>query len=1372
MQLTILYAHTGDAYSVDPNLFTTVDELKAWVAEQFKVPVPNQILTTIKGGLVKQANLVTEKELFLYSRQYITPSSSTPPPTFPIPTLSKPSPPPDRLESQSDISSWRTLFANRLSWSNSILSHANTLAASIESTTSSIAVIDRSLSAATTNLDSHVKTSGQKYDELKTWAFEVLESQEKLLRSWEGGVEKLGRIPIHKEVGKIVAAENVKSGRSSGGPGGGGVVGKTTGTLVDIVSLSDVRNAAKELEVIAREFGMKVQGLGNTLESIKQQSSSLTADIHRGWKKNEDTNSAEAEGLLADIRVLVQKIQQDTEHIATYANNSKSISSISKIAHTHTKDYLPALIQYTSELGGIVQACIQRKNVAAGFTVQSLQAISRIEQRLYTDLTSVVKKCEGEYEERSERGYGVLVLVARLPGVYSSFLVECVRRREWGEKMGQDGAKLAEELAGLKEEEEKRRRKWWRSATSGGEVVVAFLPQQEETGGGGINVEVNFSAETAGWPVVGRADLDVLLNALKGVEGVEGLVRELAQGIIDLDKPTRRQRKATTPALATRAFKMGSIHEAAMASSSFLSTGAGGDDGTIKRLREDRARLEERARMYESRVRKLEDLLHRQRPGNAAGVQFGSSNLGNGSAATGGAMGVGSPLAAEPMSRNSSQGTIITPMNGVGVGVTNPNRRISITEDPSRALTMRIVTLENDLEKEKEARQKLEAEALKKFEDEKRGWNERMMEVDSTKKDLLANIQAQQQEFNTERKEMQDKIMEVEEQLEGWKTRVEEVYAEMDRMEESKALEAARNSGLGKEVEEMQREIEEYKMMLEEHEGKMGSMIRENEKMRMDAEKAAEEAKRELKIVKLENEEKKVVIEGLEKKVLGEGEKHSLAVVDLERKIHALEAAAKVKDAENKRLTTKVEKATKELDIFRSKVTGVLVQPIHESHHELTRTQILDVDELTARLENFVGELRQEIAQGETQIKVLKDGNRLLQTRFEARTVKTKDLTQKLYTHNARSGQLLESLGFKVIVDDDGATQIVRISRGNADGDQMAKSISMSTSLPPLPRDFAKGDVELLYWMDNEDSEAESEKYATFLSSIGTFDLDAFGDAVTKRVREAEHMARKWQKQCRDYRDKYHRAATEASEKIAYKSFKEGDLALFLPTRNQVTRPWAAFNVGAPHYFLREVEGHRLKARDWLLARISRVEQRVVDLKSGGGGGAGSTVATLGDKGSSVSSDTGVETVDEDNPFQLSDGLRWYLLDAVEEGKLGAPSTPGLGSSTVAAANVDAKGSTSIRLTTAKKTLVGKDSSTALGVRKTLTKSLAQSGGPVVGGGGETSSIRSRESRESGRKGSEGSSNVRPVISGGGSGSGGVIGGSAVEDEGRPGTGS
>jgi autophagy-related protein 11 len=62
--------------------------------------------------------------------------------------------------------------------------------------------------------------------------------------------------------------------------------------------------------------------------------------------------------------------------------------------------------------------------------------------------------------------------------------------------------------------------------------------------------------------------------------------------------------------------------------------------------------------------------------------------------------------------------------------------------------------------------------------------------------------------------------------------------------------------------------------------------------------------------------------------------------------------------------------------------------------------------------------------------------------------------------------------------------------------------------------------------------------------------------------------------------------------------------------------------------------------------------------------------------------------MDDENPFELSDGLRWYLLDAVEE-KSGAPTTPGLSSSTVASANVDAKGSLRSRkpITGAKKKL-------------------------------------------------------------------------------------
>jgi autophagy-related protein 11 len=190
-----------------------------------------------------------------------------------------------------------------------------------------------------------------------------------------------------------------------------------------------------------------------------------------------------------------------------------------------------------------------------------------------------------------------------------------------------------------------------------------------------------------------------------------------------------------------------------------------------------------------------------------------------------------------------------------------------------------------------------------------------------------------------------------------------------------------------------------------------------------------------------------------------------------------------------------------------------------------------------------------------------------------------------------------------------------------------------------------------------------------------------------------EYTAKKYSKDARAYRDKSHMAQKEAHEKIAFKNFKEGDLALFLPTRNQATGAWAAFNVGAPHYFLREQDSHKLRTRDWLLARIHKIEDRVVDLSKSISG----THLHPSDGRSFGEASNGGDSFEDDNPFDLSDGLRWYLIDAAEE-KPGAPSTPGLGKSTVASANIDATGS----IRRSKKSSSGG----VEGINKTLSKSL------------------------------------------------------------------
>lgn len=69
------------------------------------------------------------------------------------------------------------------------------------------------------------------------------------------------------------------------------------------------------------------------------------------------------------------------------------------------------------------------------------------------------------------------------------------------------------------------------------------------------------------------------------------------------------------------------------------------------------------------------------------------------------------------------------------------------------------------------------------------------------------------------------------------------------------------------------------------------------------------------------------------------------------------------------------------------------------------------------------------------------------------------------------------------------------------------------------------------------------------LEILRAYDLDAFSETVAK----VGGVVRKWQKQCREYRER-------SKGKITFRNFAKGDLALFLPTRNSVSKPWAAFN--------------------------------------------------------------------------------------------------------------------------------------------------------------------------------------------------------------------
>ncbi|KAF7971237.1 hypothetical protein HWV62_21548 [Athelia sp. TMB] len=123
------------------------------------------------------------------------------------------------------------------------------------------------------------------------------------------------------------------------------------------------------------------------------------------------------------------------------------------------------------------------------------------------------------------------------------------------------------------------------------------------------------------------------------------------------------------------------------------------------------------------------------------------------------------------------------------------------------------------------------------------------------------------------------------------------------------------------------------------------------------------------------------------------------------------------------------------------------------------------------------------------------------------------------------------------------------------------------------------------------------------LEVLRAVDHDHFLDEIRRTIR-------KWQKQCKEYRER-------AKGKISFRNFGEGDLALFLPTRNSVAKPWAAFNVSFPHYFLQATGhlGEQLKTREWIVARITSIAERVVDHND-----------------------------PTSNPYGLGDGVKYYML--------------------------------------------------------------------------------------------------------------------------------
>jgi autophagy-related protein 11 len=1202
------------------------------------------------------------------------------------------------------------MFQARRDWAFDVLEKSHSMSRIATRFFSEQATIEKGTQVAVGNHDLHIRRLEQKYQAAREWFDGVEKEAADNLRRLDADFGQLGSIPAKLDFAQFLAKElrspqATQSGRKA--------TSNQTGSLQDFLDVDAVKKATGTSKRVREGFGKRMERMSTQLEKIGTDYNELRGASGQSQSRSIVDDSEEPLRLYNEIDAVAKKVESDYEHVMGLEAGPKSIPQVSKMALLHTRNFLPAIKEYSLEMSDLVRRSVEQKNLAIQNAVESTQGIANIESVISTmnaELDSVSIPPEGV------AAFELISLVGRLPYIYGSLLVEAVRRRAWTDRLQKDTSSLAEEMATFREEEERRRKRWLKP--------IADVVNLDALQGGIVGFEMNVQPEKSVWPVVDREDLQNYLQTLRGLEGQETDADALSHAIKDLDRPTKQQIKRA------KNFKMGSVHEPAFGTGSQLTVR--GDD-EVRILREVNTKLEDEVKGSKSRIRRLEDLLHRQSQTSRLSIggpppSFGLQSPGDPSTPT---LETGSPRPNEEMSRRSSVSS----------------RRFSTNQGHEDK--RRVVRLEQELATEKEARASLEKDLQARKDDDAEA-QRRFEEAMSTKNNIMENMKAQQREFADERRSLEDEIQ-------AYKAKFEEAEDELDRVLGSRDNERTgldmRTQELMSELEKARHETTERKKSADEHVASLQAELDQRADAQVQQLESLTSALRHLLPGANVPENHSTLITQLE----------DLAARSSDHRKELEQAVAMIK-AENENTREKAQEqgvelqaqvdmhqkdaatVREQLETEKAKVASINSELLDEREHlHDLRTKFAEgetgSEALRKRVEDEeakVGRLQIELAEKSSHIngldvELMRLEKKVLQheefdsSRTQQRMLRAKELSQRLYVQHERLVRLLEALGF-VITHDNGEMVLQRASRlGNSAmmSDTNGGLSRSTTTLSPTPlKRFLDdvGDLSFLQWAESTDAEEEDRRYQELVEKLDLFNLETVSDSVTKRMRDMEHTARKWQKEARAYRDKAHRFQAEGHEKIAYRSFKEGDLALFLPTRNNAHRPWAAFNVGAPHFFLREQDSHRLQGKEWLVARISKVEERIVDLSKTLDGGARASL-----DGQSIASSNAV-SFEDDNPFELSDGLRWYLLDATEEKPM-APGTPGIkGAVTVKSSLETGQG----EMQRAKKKS-SMDPATQLGKSLDSRRSSANSkkSAPVVGGRPSAEALSSGENADS-----------------------------------------
>jgi len=1120
------------------------------------------------------------------------------------------------------------------------------------------------------NLRSHVDSLDVKYQDAATWANNVLQEQAQTVELAQTVYPYLESLPARSDFVQYLPRLGLDKEHSQ----------EDELALADFVRPEQYQSTKNVLQKTQQYLRTQTTTLQDAVEGVRSDMQTVAKSIGKtqslcsqiSKKSNEDEE---------EINVLANKIVSDCSDATDLIAQGRGGSQLARIASLQTNNYLPLMMKYYDAIVHSIQEAYNRRGQVADEALVSMQNIASVEG---TFAVVQARLLQFDLPEDGADAYEMMSVISQLPFVYGMLLIEAGRRKEWSDKLRTESAVLAEDIARVREEEQKRRKKWMKSI---GHLLGEFPT------GSAMEFDLNLQPGKDDLPEIVRADVTQFLEALSGCPGLASTMTELSTLMNDLDKPAKKQLKRSI------AFKAGSIYEASRSRGSSSIK----DIGELSALKELNLRLEEELKGQKSRVRKLENLVFNQTQTS----RTNSSNLFNMPGARRPESPVPSPDSLSPMPSPKSNVDLLSRK------ASSNSRRVSANNSQDEKLmARRVVLLEAELHEEKQKSQQQEKN-LMLIKQTQLETHEQLEQARATSKDLLGNLDAQQREYADERRMLQEEVSD-------WKRKLEDVEDELERMSGSRENEKLLAN---EELHTVREQLDDAERKLNKH--------------------SEEEAENKTVLTRVHNDLQ--VFEKDEDRMQAHQDLlaliHSLARLSDQATLHMSRLQDAVNDAKQDNLKLQHDLDHRSSEMSRmAEAHRTLEQQMKEIQASLNswpaRTAALETEIIDGREQ--LRTLRAKFAEGETGSEVLRqrlehqaaraadtatalaeanaeverlkhelltvrskhsekgDQISLLEQRLESRTAKDVELSNRLAGNVHELARLLEALGLCVLAGYDGAMSIQRTSRlSSTSTSQNLLDSTTSTSLtsPTSPHPQQQPyDLTipgpLLSWPHASTLPEEDHLFSTFLTTLSALSLPALSDAILKLRRDVEWTGKKWKAEARSYRSQLHAASLDAAGKIAFRNFKEGDLALWLPTRGQKNRPWAAFNVGAPHWFLREESGHKLERREWLVARIVRVQERRVNLGATMGGeiaaaGKSNTATTAATSPSDPAFPSPNSLNEDDNPFELADGLVWYLVDAVEEkpssntlsvAGLRTGSAQGKSAATVASACVDAKG--------------------------------------------------------------------------------------------------